>query len=288
MKTRSYFYQIHILIFCYLLLSVGCSTTTKPNTPYSGTYPSGFKNLAKNNPLLAQELGKIPEIQDGVSEIDAMALERIIVFYNQNQKKINSAFELMNDVGQKNIRKFCTPLQALYWLALNDNLKLIDISNFTLIELLNRAWYQSGFDYGGTRWGDFSDVTDRLNSPELLDYYVSRNFTYKRVSLRSIDDYRNPYIIFTKKQGQCWLFTAFSVYCLKKAGYQAHAVTVFHGVSSKPNHVACEYIDKDGKEYILDNSITVYGLGHGLRYGIYEKKAYLDIYPYYGNGYLTE
>jgi hypothetical protein len=289
MKIRCHFYHLYLLILCCLLLSIGCTTSTKPNTPYSGAYPAAFNNLAKENPLLARELGKIPEIQDGISETDATALERIGVFYYQNQNHFNSAFECMNDVGYTNVRKFCTPLQALYWLALDDKLNQIDVSNYTLIELLNQAWYKSGFEYDGTgRWDDFNDVTERLNSPELVDYYVSRNFTYKRLRLESTHDYRNPYIIFIKKQGACWLYTAFSVYCFKKAGYQAHAVTVFHGVSSKPNHVACEYIDKTGKEYILDNSITVHGLGHGLGYGIYEKKAYLDIYPYYGKGYLTE
>ena len=283
-KIINYLFLIVTIIF---FLS-GCAKT-KPNTAYKGPYPSSYNELLSKNLLLAKELGKLPEIQDGISENDAMALERISVFYNQNKKHFDSAFELMNDVGCENVRKYCTPLQALYWLALNDELKLIDISNYTHINLLNQAWYKAGFEYDGTgRWDDFNDVTTRLSSPALVDYYVSRNFTYKRVSLGSIHDYKNPYIIFSKKKGQCWLFTAFSVHCLKKAGYQAHAVTVFHGISLKPNHVACEYIDKDGKEYILDNSITVYGLGHGLGYGIYEKKAYLGIYPYYGKGYLTE
>ena len=277
-------YLWSLIIFGVILFLSGCGST-KPNRPYSGPYPPNFDNLANQNPLLANELGKLPEIQDGISEIDAMALERISVLYNQNQKHFNLVFESMNDVGNANVRKFCTPLQALYWLALDDKLEQIDISNYTLIGLLNQAWYKSGFEYDGTgRWDDFSDVTERLNSPELVDYYVSRNFTYKKITLGSIDDYKNPYSIFRYKHGRCWLFTAFSTYCFKKAGYQANAITVFHGISLKPNHVACEYIDKDGKEYVLDNSITVHGLG----YGIYEKKAYLNIYPYYGKGYLTE
>jgi len=102
--------------------------------------------------------------------------------------------------------------------------------------------------------------------------------------LTYLNDYKNPYNIFINKYGRCWGFTVFCTHCLKRAGYQSNAVTVFHGISRRPNHVACEYIDKDGKEYILDNSLTPYGRG----YGIYEKKAYLSIYPYYGKGYLTE
>jgi len=281
------FYR-RVIIFGIIIFIYGC-VSTKPNRPYSGPYPPNFDKLAIQNPLLVNELGKLPEIQDGISEKDAMALKQISKLYSKNQKHFSSVFESMNDVGNANVRKFCTPLQALYWLALDDKLAEIDISNYTLIGLLNQAWYKSGFEYDGTgRWDDFSEVAERLNSPELVDYYVSRNFTYKYLKLESINDYKNPYFIFRNKHGQCWLYTAFCTHCLKKAGYQAHAVTIFHGISRKPNHVACAYIGKDGKEYILDNSITVYGIGHGLGYGIYEKKAYFGIYPYYGRGYLTE
>jgi hypothetical protein len=234
---------------------------------------------------LAQELGRIPEIQDGISETDEMALERIYIFYHQNQKNFDSAFERMYDVGYPEVRKFCSPLQAFYWLAIDNKLKQIDISNYSLTGLLNEAWYKAGFEYDGTgRWDDFNDVTERLNSPELVDYYESRNFTYKKIRLRSWDDHKNPHIIFSKKQGECWLYTAFSVYCLKKAGYQAHAITVYHGNSPRPNHVTCLFIDKDGRGYILDNSLSAYI----HKTGIYERAAYLDIYPYYGKGYSSE
>lgn len=277
-------YLWSLIIFGVILFLSGCAST-KPNRPYSGPYPPNFDNLAKQNPLLANELGKLPEIQDGISEIDAMALERISVLYNQNQKNFDSAFERMHDVGYPNIRKYCSPLQALYWLSLDNKLKPIDISNYTLIGLLNKAWYEPGFEYDGTgRWDDFSDVTERLNSAELVDYYVCRNFTYKKIRLRSLDDYTNPRNIFSKKRGECWLYTSFYVYCLKKAGYQAHAITVYRGNSRRPNHVACTYIDKDGKEYIVDSTLDIYIQSTA----IYKKKVYLDIRPYYGKGYLTQ
>ena len=274
---------IPLLILLYFIIAAGCTPATKPNTAYKGAYPKKFSELSINNPLLAQELGKIPEIHDGISERDAIALERICVFYRENQKSFDSAFKRMYDVGYPNFRKFCSPLQALYWLAMDDNLKQMDISKYTLIGLLSKAWYK--FEYDGTdRWDDFSDVTDRLNSPQLVDYYESRNFNYKLVRLRSSQDYKNPRYIFRSKQGACWLYTAFSVYCLKKAGYQAYAITVYHGNTPRPNHVACTFTDKNGKAYILDNTLTAYSRGPGL----YEKTAYLNIYPYYGKGYLSE
>lgn len=271
------------LIMGVCLAYLGGCASTKPNAPYSGPYPSGFSELSTSNPLLAQELSKIPEIQDGISDEDAKALERICLFYQKNQKAFDSAFEQMYEVGKPEVRKFCTPLQAMYWLALDDRLEQIDISKYTLFGLLNEAWYKPGFEYDGKgRWDDFSDVTERLNSPELVDYYEGRNFTYKRVSGAG----KNPRYIFKNKKGECWLYTSFSVYCLRKGGYQARAIRVIHGqsrVAGGPNHVACEFIDKDGKEYVLDNSISAY-----LRKtGIYEKEGYLKIYPYVGVGYST-
>lgn len=273
-----------LLIMLFVLLSFACTATTQPNTPHPEPFPAVCSELTSKNPLLAQELAKIPEIQDGISNADATALSRMCLFHNQNEQDFNSAFERMYDVGCPGVRKFCTPLQALYWMALDDKLEQVDISKYTLVGLLNEAWYKSGFEYDGTgRWDDYSDVTERLNSPELVDYYESRNFAYKKIKLRSLDEYKNPYHIFRGKQGECWLYTAFSVYCLRKAGYQAHAITVYHGKSRNPNHVACAFIDKDGREHILDNTLSAYI----HRSGIYEKRAYLNIYPYFGKGYLT-
>ncbi|MBN1834041.1 MAG: hypothetical protein JW896_18215 [Deltaproteobacteria bacterium] len=274
-------------LFWVIALSIMSCTElyqTKPNTPHSEPFPIECNDLVNSNLLLAKELAKLPEVQDGISDTDAMAFSRICRFYNHNQNAFNAAFEKMYDEGHPDVRKFCTPLQALYWLALEDKLEQIDISNYSLIAQLNEAWYKSGFEYDGRgRWDNFGDVTERLSSPKLLDYYESRNFSYKKIRLRSLEEYKNPYHIFRMKQGECWLYTAFTVHCLRKAGYQAHAITVYHGKSGYPNHVTCAFIDQDGKEYILDNSLPAYI--HPT--GIYDKKVYLETYPYYGEGYLT-
>jgi hypothetical protein len=258
---------------------------TKPNDSFNGPYPDNFKQLFYNNKLLAKEIGKLPEIQDGISDIEAKAIELICKLYAEDPDSFDKAFKQMYQVGKPEVRKYCSPLQALYWLALDDKLKQADISDYALTGLLNKAWYMPGFELDGTgRWDDFNDVTERLNSPDLVDYYVSRNFSYKKIRLTSLNDYKNPYNIFKIKQGECWLYTSFCTNCLKKAGYQAHAITVFHNLRKRPSHVTCEYTDKDGKEYILDNTLTARGIGSG----IYKKEVYLNIYPYYGKGYLTQ
>ena len=103
MKTSGHFLFKYILILLHLVMTVGCAASTKPNIPYSGPYPAAFNHLANQHPLLPEELGKIPEIQDGISEIDATALERIWVLYNQNQKNFDSAFERMKDIYPSSI-----------------------------------------------------------------------------------------------------------------------------------------------------------------------------------------
>ena len=50
----------------FVAVFFGCAAS-KPNTPYPGPYPSGFNEVASKNQLLAEELGKIPELQDGIS-----------------------------------------------------------------------------------------------------------------------------------------------------------------------------------------------------------------------------
>jgi hypothetical protein len=115
-------------------------------------------------------------------------------------------------IGLQYVRKFCTPLQALYWMALKDKLERIDISNYTLITLLSEAWYKSGFELDGTgRWDDFGDVTERLNDPRLVDYYEIRNFSYHKIRLGSTEEYQDPHNIFRWKQGECWLYIPHSV-----------------------------------------------------------------------------
>ena len=93
--------KLVVMTVCCFIIG-GCSSfgPTKPNEPYPGPYPSEFNELAKKSPLLAQELGKLPEIRDGISESEATALDNLIEIYNNNSKIFNKAFEEMYQVGK--------------------------------------------------------------------------------------------------------------------------------------------------------------------------------------------
>lgn len=68
------------------------------------------------------------------------------------------------------------------------------------------------------RWDDFDTVVDRLNAPELLDYYINQNFT-KITSLESKS--RSVRGVFTSKEGFCVELAMFGINALRRAGYDA-------------------------------------------------------------------
>ena len=302
------------LLITILLCSIsgGCITldSTKPNEPFYGPYPESFKAIEKRNPLLAKEIGKLPEIQDDISDKDADTLEEIVKLYNLDPKTFDQAFEQMYQVGIPEVRKYCSPLQALFWLAENDELSHGLLDNFTLRELLDRAWRlnepprlseeqvleaingvrdksqkrqflqyaQNGIDdttlktiytyyitypgmfsqrsknlLRGSQWSDFDKVTDRLNAPELIDYFEKKLFKYKIGAFASRYATGNLHHVFRYHEGNCSQITAFTVYCLRKAGYKAKEFHVISPSGKWAYHVTTLF-EVEGNKYIMDNA----------------------------------
>jgi hypothetical protein len=135
----------------------GCTSfgTTKPNAPFTGTYPDKFNQLSYKNQLLAKEIGKLPELRDGISDSESRALSRLCVIYEENSKAFDDAFIKMFKIGKPEVRKYCSPLQALYWLIVDgkyDEAKLI-IDDYDLGSLLTKAWYSDKNNYKiKSRW----------------------------------------------------------------------------------------------------------------------------------------
>lgn len=64
------------------------------------------------------------------------------------------------------------------------------------------------------RWDDFEDVVDRINSPELIHYYIMSEYSY------GFETYRDPELIFQFKSGTPNSIAWFGEFLLKKAGYK--------------------------------------------------------------------
>jgi len=307
-----------LIVGLIVAIILGCAAT-KPNNPSGGPYPQSFNGLSAKNALLANELGKLPEIQDGMSAEEIEAIELFAHIYFDNSSRFDSMFSQMYDVGKPEIRKYNTPLQAYFWLLLDG--KSVQASQFLveyrLVDLLKASWMSANrehitywnwrlkenekvktsctdqdliakiiefneenphpndysiqlskdhpehFNYHfdetkyetyifihRERWKNFDLVTDRLNSPELIDHYQKTNFVYDLDSSSKAQTARS---MFKRKWGNCDAYSDFAVYCLSKAGYKARKIFVHQLPSGWWYHLTTVYKDEDGW-YVLDNA----------------------------------
>jgi hypothetical protein len=215
--------------------------------------------LSELHPELALELKRLPEISDGVSEEDLEALSDICSLYIADPES-RETFDLMMNEGIKSAREYCTPLQALLWLAYDQEFDLDNpLKDYSLEKLLYDAWKNTPVsgNYQSERWQEFDEVAYRLNSPEIIAIYLQDNYTYS-YTLGEPEGVKSAEQIFNDKKGACYDHALFAGYCLKKNGYNevsglmvrferaiegyfyGHVVLVFQGA-------------KDSLYYIIDN-----------------------------------
>ncbi len=204
---------------------------------------------------LAEELDKIPEIAGTekypVNKIDVVkGVENLTYLALLCDTPKENIVAMLNE-GYPNVRKYCTPLQALIWLGKNElfNKENNPINPYDVEKLMPRVWFTS--DEPPNTWEDFNVVTDRLNFPEAVSLYMFRNIDYSRY-LSQGDNIDMIIVgrVFNGKRGNCADQAQFSAYCLKKNGYYARP---FVDSTLKPTtHVACLFRDKDGIFYVHD------------------------------------
>jgi len=98
--------------------------------------------IAEKNSLLALELAKLPEVKNNISRKQVESLKNILSLYEIDPVVFNKAFDQMYQEGIPEKRKFCTPLQALFWFSgkarfSKQHNPLLD---YDLEILLNKAW----------------------------------------------------------------------------------------------------------------------------------------------------
>jgi len=337
----SFFWHILrlIVILVFPLHIFGCASSgpTKPNLPYAdNSYPAILSELAQKNPLLVQELGKLPELQDNISETELSALNRIVDLYKSNPSQFENVFNEMYKIGLPEHRKYCSPLQALFWLTEDEKYQIAQehIQFYDLNRLLKETWgfkhqpeiqamtekevleiihnhisekhfskhkysirrtYDNAidtlssiediserieyidtirkkifmdysidkkrFDKDGRkiikkalkksdenrvhpRWEEFITVVDRLNSPEMVNYYLFHMVTYKL----AMGNTKNPRHFFLLKKGDCDDAAWFTRYTLDRAGYKTFARRVPRGL----DHMGSGIITSDGYLIVAD------------------------------------
>ena len=202
-----------------------------------------FQQLDAMDPYLALEVGRLPEFQENPEEPQIVALGRFLNLIRNARGKEKANLVKFMQIGRPDVRKYCAPLQAIFWvLEKKADDKILECS---LVELLDRAW-----DFTGPRWEDFETVTDRLNAPRLINYYEKKRFRY---GLRT-EHYGDPRWLFRTNVGMCDEITLFTVICLRKGGYRAadHDLGRFDADIHKDHHVTL-FKGKNGVLYVMDN-----------------------------------
>jgi len=246
-------------------------------------------------PELYEELFKLPDLKE-IDERDEEALEDIACLALNT--KYRAAFEAMLNEGIKDKRKYCSPLEALLWIAYDREFDGYNpLRNYSLSLLRYDAWENTttSKNYTSNRWHDFDDVVDRLNSPELVSLYMKNNFQWiSDLTLYGKENYwADARKTFDKKKGDCEDHAAFAVHCLLNNGYYlcrsslpaTNVASVLNIVKRTSNgtldwgHAVALYTEDNSFWFIDTNSGRKLGLINGP-FDTLEEVA-RSIYPYW-------
>jgi hypothetical protein len=216
-----------------------------------------LEQLKIDYPELYEELLKLPDLQQ-IDEIDDKAIGKIAYLALQPENK--DYFESIFNEGIKDKRKYCTPLQALLWIAYDKkNDDKLAIKYIPITSVINDAWKNTttSQNFASERWQDFDEVVDRLNSPKLIEIYMQNNYSYSYTQGEA-EGVKSAEQIFKDKKGACYDHAVLAGYCLKKNGYdKAQGMFVRFDRQVQGyflGHIVCLYQNpKDSLYYIIDN-----------------------------------
>jgi len=232
--------------------------------PLSEQAQIAFQRLFGINRTLALEAGRLPAFQKSIKEKEVLGLTRFTELVENATPEQKTNLESLLNIGLKDSRRYSSPLEAVFWILEKDDYQRNkQVLQLPLEYLLDKAW-----DFSDrTRWGDYEPVTERLNAPELVNYYQRLRFVYETKIGRRDATTGDARDLFEGNIGNCYDHSKFATYCLEKAGYSTSIVRV-HPV--RPSlHVVCLY-EANGKSYFIDNGRP----DKFLRRGIIQKEEY--------------
>ncbi|MBF0528545.1 MAG: hypothetical protein HQK55_04605 [Deltaproteobacteria bacterium] len=208
-----------------------------------------LRDLAQRHARLAEELGKLPDLQDGITPKEKAALQVIMDIFDREPKLMGKVFEAMDQIGLPKIRRYNTPLQALFWMAQNSRPAEVEklIKNYSLSALLKQAWNFKP----AALWNDLDIVADRMNAPELINYFIAKAFIY---NWDYFNEYLEPKTILEKRTGVCVHFAILGTHCLANAGYDVTNYSIFWGDNSYRTGHAVTVVNKNNLLYIVVDS----------------------------------
>ena len=188
----------------------------EPDKYTTNMFDDYMSRIEKANPELAMELKKLPDFQQ-VEMRDVEGLEDIMVAAQKPGNK--QAFDLMLNEGIKDKRKYCSPLEALLWIAYDrefNDTGLVDYNNFSFkdfsIDKLIKAGWLYTKESNAAQWDgskEFISVDSTVNDDNIsFDTLLENIFREKAIpnALKSdgwkdfnivIDRLNSPQLVFS-------------------------------------------------------------------------------------------
>lgn len=109
-------------------------------------------------------------------------------------------------------------------------------------------WQQIEAAIAQSRWKIFYTVADRLNSPELISYYINENFFFRKTPASGV------YFTFFEKRAQCTDAAYFAQFMLERAGYKTFMRSVKWDEDPWDGlHTGAGIILEDGRYVLVSN-----------------------------------
>ena len=242
---------------------------TEPDKYTKQLFDQYISDVAENSPELANELKKLPDFEQ-IEIKDVEATEDILSSMIKHEKFLEYC---MNE-GIKNKRKYCSHLEALVWIAYDEELDYMHASSSeaTMYYRTQYAWTSTttSKNYKSDRWKNFDEVVDRLNSPDSVSIYMRDNISYDYELVHTIKKtgvyvWHNAKKTFEMKKGICSGHSILALYFLLNNGYNynnfdvhkddAACVLLSEGKLDQRSiiqgHATCMYVE-NGNFYTID------------------------------------
>lgn len=169
-------WQQIVLIFIVGILLKGCTSLqqTQPNPTANINESKALAYIHKKNKLLAQELAKLPEVINGITYDEEVALNSIFILYNRNPINFDKTFNEMYRVGKPEIRKYCTPLRLMFWISEYAIKGLADtkeihriVHEYNLKKLIDVAWIDKNVLIARWKLREIKNFLEKIENKEL-------------------------------------------------------------------------------------------------------------------------
>jgi hypothetical protein len=179
------------------------------------------------NQAFSRQLAQLPALHDGITPDEARALHTVYAYIKGIQalrkKDPESTLEsgsrrqhILNEMTEDGLTndqyRYSPSLEAFLWLIMDGHFdaQLFETEYMNSLTFTKTVWG----NMEGPRWEDFDTVADRVNTPELLHYFITRNITYKKGH-----NTQSATQVFSRGFGDCYDVAFFGKYLLDRAGY---------------------------------------------------------------------